>query len=278
MPAVANSSVLSRLVWCGRAARLALEDPVEGLDRALLRLARSRGAPPEAAEPERAWEGHLHALVGAPWPCPECAGFDDLYSETMLQLEARGLPVGRGAFGGWDDADPAFARAVWCLALHTRPEKTIETGVARGVTTRIILEALEQVGSGHLWSIDRPPLDRQLHGQIGAAVPARLRDRWTLVRGTSRRKLPGVLSRAGSIDLFVHDSLHTDRNLRFELARAWAAMRGAGVLVADDVDQNSAFQPFVASVPSLVGIVAPADDERSLFGVAVAGSAETPIG
>jgi Methyltransferase domain len=270
MPGCANSSVLSRLVWCSRAARLALEDPVEGLDRALLRLARNRGTKAlDAAEPERAWEGRLHLLLAAPWPCPECAGFQELYSETIAQLEAQGLPVGRGAFGGWDDADPAFARAVWCLTVHLRPKRAVETGVARGVTTRIILEALQRTESGHLWSIDRPPLDRQLHAQIGAAVPARLRKRWTLLRGTSRRVLPGVLAHIGQIDLFVHDSLHTDRNLRFELARAWAAMAGGGALVADDVDQNAAFRPFVDAVPALRGIVAPADDGHSLFGVAV---------
>src|ERR1700757_560821 len=95
----ANPSVLDRLVWCGRAARLALEDPVEGLDRALLRVVRRRGAEPlEAVEPERAWEPRLHALLGAPWPCAECAGFDDVYSTTIEELEGQGLSVGRGAF------------------------------------------------------------------------------------------------------------------------------------------------------------------------------------
>ena len=274
MAASADPSVLDRLVWCGRAARLVLEDPVECLDRALLRLARRHRAQPLAAlEPADAWEARLHALVAAAWPCPECAGFDELYAETIAQLGAQGLPVGRGAFGGWDDADPAFARAVWCLAVHLRPTKVVETGVARGVTTRIVLEALQQAGSGHLWSIDRPPLDRRLHAQIGTAVPEHLRSRWSLLRGTSRRVLPGLLADVGPIDLFVHDSLHTDRNLHFELTRSWGAMGGHGALVADDVNQNSAFHSFVQSRPALDAILAPADDGRSVFGIAVAASA-----
>src|SRR5262249_43002476 len=81
---------------------------------------------------------------------------------------------------------------------------------------------------------------------------------------------PGLLASLDRIDLFVHDSLHTDRNLRFELARAWAAMDRRGALVADDVDQNSAFGPFVDAATGLDGFVGRADDERSLFGVAVA--------
>lgn len=268
----ANQTVLDRLVWCGRAARLALEDPVEGLDRALVRVVHRRGESLQTLETETAWEPRLHALLGEAWPCAECAGFDHVYSTTIEELEGQGLLVGRGAFGGWDDADPAFARAVWCLALHLRPRNVVETGVARGVTTRVILEALQRSEAGRLWSIDRAPLDADLHTQTGAAVPARLRERWTLLRGTSRRILPGLLASLDRIDLFVHDSLHTDRNLRFELARAWGAMDGRGALVADDVDQNSAFGPFVDAAPALDAFVARADDERSLFGVAVASS------
>jgi hypothetical protein len=269
MAAGAKSSVLNRLIWCGRAARLALEDPVEGLDRALLRLVRRRGTPVAGDEAERAWQAHLHALLAAPWPCSQCARFDAVYSETLAQLKAQGLDVGRAAFGGWDDANPTFASAVWSLAVHLRPKKAVETGVARGVTTRIILEALHRADSGHLWSIDRPPLDRELHDQIGAAVPSGLRKRWTLLRGTSRRVLPGLLARVGPIDLFVHDSLHTERNLRFELAQAWQAMAAGGALIADDINQNTAFRLFLESIPAVNGIVARADDERSLFGIAV---------
>ena len=256
----APTPVLSRLVWYGRAARLAFEDPVEAFDRAMLRLVRRRDSGAEPVEPESAWERHLHALMGVSWPCLACAGFETVYSAAMELLKAQDLAVGRGAFGGWDDADPAFARAVWCLTVHLQPRKVVETGVARGVTTRVILEALGRERSEHLWSIDRPPLDRKLHAEIGAAVPESLRrGRWTLMRGTSRRVLPGLLRRIAPIDLFVHDSLHTERNLRFELTRAWGAMNGAGALVADDVERSSAFVRFVDDSPPLEAVIASAD-------------------
>ena len=260
--------MLDRLRWCGRAARLALEDPVEGLDRALLRLARQSSRPVEPVVRDRRWERELHEQLGRGWPCAACEDFSALFADTVTRLRERGYAVGRGTFGGWDDADAGFARAVWCLAVHLRPRVVVETGVARGVTTRAILEALWRNGTGHLWSIDRPPLDPALHGQVGAAVPADLRTRWTLVRGTSRRQLPGLLRRLGRLDMFVHDSLHTERNVRFELRNAWAAMAGTGALAVDDVERNPAFEEFVATAP-VNGVVAAADDGRSYFGLAL---------
>jgi methyltransferase family protein len=194
---------------------------------------------------------------------------DLVFCDVVKLLRKRGLAVGRGAYGGWDDADPAFARAVWCLATHLAPRRVVETGVVRGVTTRFILEALERSRRGHLWSIDRPPLDRRLHAEIGAVGPAHLRGKWTLLHGTSRRKLPDLLRRIAPIDLFVHDSLHTERNLRFELTKAWGAMGGQGVLVADDIDRNAAFRRFVQAPLGLESLVAPADDGRSCFGIAL---------
>src|SRR5438445_389091 len=75
-----------------------------------------------------------------------------------------------------------------------------------------------------------------------------LRRRWTYVNGTSRRRLTSLLEETGEIELFVHDSSHTERNLRFELERAWAAMR-SGAVVADDIERNAAFGSFCRRLP-----------------------------
>jgi hypothetical protein len=80
------------------------------------------------------------------------------------------------------------------------------------------------------------------------------------------------LPRSEPIDLFVHDSSHTERNLRFELDQAWPALR-RGAVVADDVDQSSAFETFVGGLPAGSSLVCPADDARALFGIALKGSA-----
>jgi predicted O-methyltransferase YrrM len=181
----------------------------------------------------------------------------------MTSLRAKGLRIGRGAYGGWGDGEPGMTRAIWCLTRHLRPGNAVEAGVARGVTSRFILEALERNGAGHLWSIDLPPpWHRDLHWQIGAAVPDDQRARWTYVRGSSRRRLPGVLREIGSLDLFVHDSRHTERNLLFELEHVWDALGPGGVLVADDVDLNCGFHSFTAARSSHPSLVCPAEPLR----------------
>lgn len=93
-----------------------------------------------------------------------------------------------------------------------------------------------------------PPLTKpDLHQQIGAAVGNRYHDRWSYVRGSSRRRLPDLLSRLGRIDLFVHDSRHSEYNVRFELDRAWASLRPGGALIVDDIDLNWGFRSFTES-------------------------------
>ncbi|MBV9465352.1 MAG: class I SAM-dependent methyltransferase [Solirubrobacterales bacterium] len=196
------------------------------------------------------WEQRLHEQLRAPWPCPDGDAFRELWDQILGELERRKLPVGRGAFAGWGDGEPGLTRAVWCLVRHQRPETVVETGVARGITSRVVLEALAANGVGRLWSIDLPPPGQPgLHEQIGAAVPDRLHRRWRYVRGSSRRRLRGLLHELGTIDLFIHDSKHTERNLRFELGHAWKALTPGGFLVADDVDLNHGFHAFQADHP-----------------------------
>ena len=261
----------ARIRWAAGAVRLIVREPADGLDRAFVRARRFLGgAATEEYEADPDWERRLHERLGHVWPCEAAPEFQALWSDVVGSLEAQGLAIGRGTYGGWDDADPGLARAVWCLTRHLRPLKVVETGVARGVTSRVILEALERNGDGQLWSIDLPALDETLHTQIAAAVPESLRSRWTYVSGTSRRRLPGLLAGLGEIDLFVHDSSHTTRNLRFELDQAWAALR-AGAVVADDIQSNAAFGPFVRSRPDSASLVARADDGNAMFGIALKG-------
>ena len=63
----------------------------------------------------------------------------------------------------------------------------------------------------------------------------RLEANWSYVEGSSRRHLRAVLEQAGPIDLFIHDSRHTEANVLFELKLAWAALRPGGVLLASGI-------------------------------------------
>jgi hypothetical protein len=261
----------SRISYPMQVGRALLRDPPEAKERVLDRIdewkeqhrARPRGPADEN------WEQRLHELLNARWPCSEADAFRRLWSEIVRLLEAKGLAVGRGAFGGWDDADPALARAAWCITAHARPRTTVETGVGRGVTTRVILEALERIADGRLFSIDQPPLlDLELDAEIAAAVPEDLRPRWTLVQGSSRRRLDGVLDAAKEVDFFLHDSMHSARNMTFELRTVWPRLKPGGFVLMDDIEKNNSFYSFADEIGAKhQSLIVLADDGRALVGV-----------
>jgi predicted O-methyltransferase YrrM len=186
----------------------------------------------------------------------------------LSDLRARGLQAGRGAFGGWDDGDVRLGRLAWYLTRQLRPEFVVETGVARGLTTRIILEAVERNGGGQLWSIDLPPLiAKELSTETAAAVPSSLRRRWTLLTGSSRRRLPELVRRLPRVDLFMHDSMHTTRNVNFELNCVWPSLRPGGAALLDDVERNRATGDFIRSHEDTEGMVCQAEDGKALIAV-----------
>lgn len=211
------------------------------------------------------WETRLHEHLEASWPCPELAEFDKAWSVLESSLEGEGLKVGLLHH----DANRALARAAWCVTRHARPERVLETGVARGVTSRFVLEALERNRHGRLWSIDLPDPDGPGAERVGSAVPERLRGRWTYTLGASKRLLPKLISRLGSVDLFIHDSLHSERNMLFEMSTVWQTLAERGVLIADDIGMNAGFAKFASEVDDSPSIVARKDDNEGLFGVIV---------
>jgi hypothetical protein len=227
-------------------------------------------------ESDENWSQRLHESLGVPEPCAAASEFWSLWPQVIAEIEAKGIRAGPESFGPWNDGDAGLVRAIWCLTRHLRPGKVVETGVAHGVTSRFVLEALERNGDGHLWSIDLPPIDRDWQKQVGMAVGDRFADRWSYMKGSSRRRFPELVSRLGQIDLFIHDSLHSKRNVCFELDRAWPALRPGGAIVVDDVDANWGFQSFTQTYPSHQSMICEAEplhpdlrrfNNKGLFGI-----------
>jgi hypothetical protein len=210
------------------------------------------------ADPD--WERRMHQLLGAPWPCDTAADFRYRWAVAVGDLASRGVYASNGFDG--HDGDAALVRCVWCLARHLRPIDVVETGVGHGFTTRFILEALERNGTGELHSID--PGDPGMRGQTGIAVEERLHHRWDLVEGSSRRCLPPLLKDLVEIDMFVHDSKHTEANVRFELDRAWQVLSPGGAMIVDDVDSNWGFESFRHEHPGVTSFVCNAEPVRGL--------------
>jgi hypothetical protein len=237
---------------------------------------RERRGPQCLYESDDNWEEWLHARLGVQWPCQFSLEFQRLWPEVLTELEAKGIRPGPESFGSWNDGDAGLVRAMWCLIRHRRPKTVVETGVAHGVTSRFVLEALEKNGDGRLWSIDLPPIEKAWQKQVGAAVTERHATRWTYIKGPSRLRLPKLLSHLGKIDLFIHDSLHSERNVRFELDRAWPNLSPGSALVVDDVDANWGFHSFIKTFSGHQSVICEAEplhpdlrrfNKKGLFGI-----------
>lgn len=244
-------------------AALAIRHPVETLDRLRgkiegLRTHRKPGRLTDRLTDE--WEAKLHGALGVSWPCDEVGRFRTMWSDLEASLEFAGRAY---------DADPALSLAAWCFVTHRSVERCVETGVARGITSRVVLEALSRVGGGHLWSLDFPPVRKGWSKQVGVAVPASLRSGWTYVRGSTRRRLPRLLDRVGSIDLFIQDSAHTEPTVRFELEVARRHLAPGGAVIVDDIELNEAFFRFVVESSPRFWFSAPQDAKRGAFGMAI---------
>jgi len=263
----------SRTAYLARALSSARRNPGDAAQKVAEKAARrwedvvKRGRLPEnESDPE--WERRLHELLGAPWPCPEAGAFAAVWGAAGEAMAGHGLRVGRQNYGGDDDADPGLARALWCSVCHLGPEHVVETGVAHGLSSRTMLEAMRRNGAGRLWSIDLPPMtihDRR--GEIAIAVTDELRDRWTYLEGSSRSRLPTLLANLGRIDIFFHDSLHSTRNVHWELATAWRALTPGGLVIVDDVDCNWGFERFRGEGGDREPLWCMADDGQRIFAI-----------
>ncbi len=223
------------------------------------------------------WYERLHALLGAPWPCLAQEGLAAELAGIEARLALRGLRPGRGTYGYYSDADAALCGAIWCTVIHTRPSAVIETGVAHGVSSQMVLAALARNECGHLWSVDLPhPLRKGLHAQTGIAVADHHKTRWSYIAGPSRQRLPAVAAEAGQIGLFIHDSLHTARNTLFEMEQAATVLAPGGVMLIDDIFQHQGFASFARRHGDYRTLICQPSDNLGVFGLAVKAGASQP--
>jgi hypothetical protein len=244
----------------GNIARAAVTNPAEVGTRlwGKFREWPERYAPRADYQVDPNWENTLHHALGVP---PVSDDLTAIWRSVRTKLNAHGITLGPASYGGHNDGDMAFIRAIWCLVRHLQARKVVETGVAHGVTSRFVLEAFRRYSAGQLWSIDLPPPTvPAVHERIGMVVDQC--PEWTCIHGSSRRRLRRLLKRTGMIDLFIHDSWHSKYNMLFELQTAWPMIRPGGAMVVDDIDLNAAFRTFAQSKPMHRSIVCAAEPVR----------------
>ena len=135
---------------------------------------------------------------------------------------------------------------LYILCRIVKPKNIIETGVAYGLSSMYILKALDANQSGTLHSIDSVFRPWQNEGMIGAIIPDDLKKRWNLNLGKSSEKLQETFDKLDDVDLFIHDSLHTYKNMIFEFECAEKNLSEHGMIISDDVLDNDSFFNFTS--------------------------------
>ena len=174
-------------------------------------------------------------------------------------------------------------KILYSIVKSNMPTNIIETGVATGYSSSLILMALNENNHGLLTSIDYPNYQSTLKKVVrdlnckgfsstlltyyglksmvgyilkpnnyhipngeksGWVIPIDLKGRWDLHIGLSEKHLPEAINRIGVIDIFFHDSDHSKRNMLSEFETIWPHLKDNGIIISDDVNLNNAFEEF----------------------------------
>lgn len=187
-------------------------------EEALLGLAAAMGSEPPAMTDLRLWRAEVNAVL----------------------LNARDDHPAH--FGPEYDLGQEGAALLYGLVRWKSPMHVIETGVARGVSTTVILEALRREGAGRLTSFD---IDDRA-GSLVVGDPAN----WEFRVLDPKHSLEGLkryLRSAADLSLFVHDSDHRAGNQTAEYKAALEILQPDGLIYSDDVDSSPAFVDFLRS-------------------------------
>ena len=130
------------------------------------------------------------------------------------------------------------ALLLYSLIRSKKPKVIVETGVANGVSSFIILSAIDSNQTGNLVSFD-------IQENVGNLIPENLKKNWKLeVIMPDKKSLIDAAKEIGNIDLFIHDSDHSYSWQLFEYKLFWEKLTQNGILVSDDIDDSFAFYDF----------------------------------
>lgn len=175
------------------------------------------------------------------------------------------------------NSDFTLAFSCYLLCRILKPAVVLETGVAYGVNSAFMLQALEKNQKGILYSIDLPPIGNESDDYIGYFIPENLKKRWKLFRGSSKRLMPKVLSGIGRVDVFVHDSLHTYYNMKREFRSVLPYLSSDSVIISDDVDNNAAFTKLLKKQEPTFGGIISEKEKDSSFGIYISCKNANPV-
>jgi predicted O-methyltransferase YrrM len=250
--------MLDRIRLYARTAFTGKPMPFSGRDLINRVMVASGRKPASAAE----WDSWLEDLRGD-------AVMAEAYDRAKPVLAHRSGTADRYLISWHERVAAAMAQVevFYMMTRALRPVSILETGVAFGMTTSLVVAALRHNGSGRLLSIDRPNIDIHVHvgdSETGILVPEAYRDRWQLVEADAVYELPARIRDSG-VDMFVHDSMHTYEHMAYEFCLAAMHLPHNGILISDDILWNSAF----VDVTRALGFKTFSHGKNHQFGIAV---------
>jgi Methyltransferase domain len=200
-----------------------------------------------------------------PAPMLEAAfGIEPTVADAMMGEARAALDDVMGRANDDDRAYPDYYTVEGATALflhatirHLRPSVVLETGVADGLSSSIMLAAMESNGEGQLHSID-------IAADVGLFISDRSRWHLHVIDPGHPNACAAVFDEIPALDIFLHDGNHMRDWQWREYELAWPKLRSGGLLMSDDVDWSYAFIDFVAEKglkpPMLM-------DRRKVFGL-----------
>ena len=173
-----------------------------------------------------------------------------IYRETSHQLSGKVSPI---KF----DSGEELGTFLYALIMERKPKCIVETGVANGLTTNLIMAALDTYG-GVLHSFDINPQCKSVYKGGG---------NWNfhLLSRNYKKQVREVVDSIENIDIWIHDSDHSFSWQSFEYTIAASKLKeNKGILVSDDIDCTTAFGRLIRSLNTHGWAVF---DERKFFGI-----------
>ena len=218
--------------------------------------------------------GNFHG-VSANWLRKQCDGIYSTVGEFLQSMHAPVLVSNKTLLEGEEvfrsvlheksgnnyqdnyDCEIGLASFLYAYIQTRKPLTVVETGVANGITTNVIMKALEATG-GTLHSFDIDARTQNVYTGSG---------KWYfhLLNGNLEKSLERQVAIIGNVDLWVHDSNHGYLWQTYEYQLARRALSSEGLLVSDDIDSSTAWG--LASKEYLVESSA-IFDNRKFIGVA----------
>ena len=153
------------------------------------------------------------------------------YSEYLSLFNLRTKKPRNGFFGEIYDLGAGLGFVLFELIETEKPQRVIETGIAAGASSNLILDRLNANGFGDLISVD-------ITSKVGELVEDKFKKRWAikvLPKMFKRNAFLRILKSNQDAIIFLHDSDHSIHWQIFEISSVVNSIPGIKHILVDDV-------------------------------------------